>query len=186
MPHSTDGPPPSLWWYKRNPEYEGDDVPAASSQQVIDEYLRQCARGGGSVPEEHLRRWLQELSRPQKISPRRTRYWTLPAFALSHRLSKGTLMKRLRRLEEIAIQLFPDRVPSYRQRIPASEEQKEAIRKRFLEVEGDIPTVASEFGLKPYRVGQICRAEKALLAPGPEPTAESPEPSSDIEEQPPF
>ena len=176
MPHGTDGPPPSLWWYRRNPEYHGDDVPTASSQRVINEYLRQCASGGGAVPEEHLRRWLQELSRPQKISPRRTRYWTIPAFALAHRLKKGTLMKRLRRLEEIAVELFPGRVPAGRQRRPLSEAKKEAIRQRYIEVQ-DIRAVAHEFGLPTFRVGQICRVEKELLqedsGSGTEPEAPS-------------
>jgi len=112
--------------------------------------------------EAHLRSWLQELSRPQQISPRRHRYWTIPAYALAYKFHTKTFCKRFRELEKIAKKLFPGRVPQHRNHAPLTEETKHAIRSRF-KATGDFHAVAGEFGIEAFRVGQLCRAEKAEL-----------------------
>jgi transposase-like protein len=43
-----------------------------------------------------------------------------------------------------------------------SEEKKQAIRQRVLEGT-DIRAVATEFGIPPFRVGQLCSEEKATV-----------------------
>jgi hypothetical protein len=163
-PHAEERPP-SLWWYVRQPAPAwGDDEPMPESQCVIDTYLRQCARGR-SLPkgfEEKLRQWLQELNRPQQISPRRKRYWTITAYAEAHKLRWPTFCKRFRELEKVAKRLFPHRVPPSRVIAVLSEEKKQEIRQRVLDGM-DISAVASEFGILSFRVGQLCREEKATV-----------------------
>ena len=155
----------SLWWYKRQPAPDcHDDQPTRESQLVIDAYLLRCARGR-KLPEgfdEKLKHWLQELNRPQQVSPRKKRFWTIPAYALAHRLHKFTFCKRFRELEKVAAQLFPNRVPPHRKRVPLTEEIKERIRQRFMEIQ-DFAAVAHEFEIEPFRVGQLCRSEKAEI-----------------------
>jgi hypothetical protein len=164
MPHAEERAP-SLWWYARQPDPAwADDIPMPESQCVMDTYLRQCARGR-SLPKnfgETLRRWLQDLSREQRISPRRKRYWTIPAYAFAHKMPSKTFCKRFRELENIAKELFPHRVPRSRASIVLTEEKTQAIRQRVLEGT-DIRAVASEFGIPPFRVGQLCREEKAAF-----------------------
>jgi hypothetical protein len=170
IPHNNDGPPPSLWWYLRQPHppLPFDDIPMPESQYVIATYLRRCSRGR-ALPngfEKQVAQWLQELSRAQNLrehgKPRTTRYWTIPAYALAHRMNSKTLCKRLREMENIAKKLFPERVPSSRKRVPLTEERKQAIRDRFLEVK-DFDSVAAEFGIEAFRVGQLCKNEKARI-----------------------
>jgi hypothetical protein len=160
MPHSEDGPPPSLWWYS--------SLSDSSVQHIIDTYLKRCSRGRVLPPdlEEELSWWLEELSREHKLTrydmPGTARYWTIPAYALKHGFKRSGFLKRFRELENIAKRLFPDHVPTERVREPLSEERKSAIRKRFLEVR-DFKKVADEFGIEPFRVGQLCREEKKKL-----------------------
>lgn len=179
MPYAEERAP-SLWWYVRQPDPTwADDTPMPESQCVIDTYIRHVKRGR-SLPkgfEEDLRRWLQELNREQQISPRKKRYWTLPAYALAHRLVDGqsaksaeppagpgvkTFLKRFREMERIAKELFPLRVPKSRTTKVLSEEKIEDMRKRVSDG-ADIKTVAREFRIPPFRVGQLCREEKAQV-----------------------
>lgn len=161
MPHVEERAP-SLWWYQHQP---GDDsTPTPESQCVIDTYLHQCARGR-SLPKnfgEKLRQWLQDLSSKQQISPRKKRYWAIPDYARLHRLHDKTFCKRFRELEKIAKQLFPHRVPPSRVIVVLSDERMQAMRTRVLEG-ADISAVAKEFGIAPFRVGQLCREEKARV-----------------------
>ena len=160
MPHA-ESRVKSLWWYVCR---SADDEPTSDTERVIQAYVTQCGRGR-AIPvdfEADLRSCLQELSLPQRISPRRRRYWTIPAYALAHRIHTRTLCKRFRELEKIAKNLFPERVPQHRNHAPLTEEQKAAIRARFKEIR-DFQAVASEFGIEAFRVGQLCRAEKAEL-----------------------
>ena len=134
------------------------------SQCVIDTYLRHCARGR-TLPkgfEEKLVGWLQDVNRPQQISPRKKLYWTLPAYAAAHKLHPQTFCKRFREMEKIAKKLFPLRVPAHRVDVELSDEKKQAIRDRFSVVQ-DFHKVADEFGIEAFRVGQLCREEKAAL-----------------------
>lgn len=166
MPHAEERAP-SLWWYTRQPYPTwADDTPMPESQCVMDTYLRQCARGR-SLPKDfqnNLGQWLQALSREVNLKdygkPRTKRYWTIPAYAFAHKLHSKTLCKRFRELEKIAKRLFPHRVPSRRADVILSEEKKQTIRQRVLDG-ADISAVASEFGIRPFRVGQLCRVEKA-------------------------
>ncbi len=164
MPHSETRAE-SLWWYACQPVEEwADDRPTSDTERVIQAYVKQCRRGR-ALPlnfEAHLRSWLQELSRPQRVSPRRKRYWTIPAYALAHKLHTKTFCKRLRELERNAKRLLPGLVPGYRKRAPLTEEEKHVIRARF-KATGDFHAVASEFGIGAFRVGQLCRAEKAEM-----------------------
>jgi hypothetical protein len=162
MPHATERPP-SLWWYARQPDPTWtDDRPTPETECVIASYLHQCARGR-KLPknfEEKLRQWLQDLNREQQISPRKKRYWTITTYASAQRLPEKTLCKRFRELEKIAKRLFPLRVPASRKPVVLSEEKIQAMRKRVSDGV-DISAVASEFVVPLFRVGQLCRKEKA-------------------------
>jgi transposase-like protein len=157
MPHAETRPA-SLWWYRCNIRPPFDDTPTDDSLAVIDLYLHQCARGR-TLPDafrKHLLGWLQDLNRPVKISPRRERYWTIPAYELAHRINPKTLCKRMRELEKIATSLFPDRAPAFKPRSTASEEEKQEIRKLY---NRDVPVrdIAEKFKVTPACVGRICR-----------------------------
>jgi hypothetical protein len=109
--------------------------------------------------------WLQALSDLQSLKawgkPRTWRYWSIPAYALAHKMNPKTFCKRFREMEEIATRLFSDSVPASRkQRGPLTEAEKISIRKRYLQGE-DCAALAQEFGLKSSHVGLLCRKEKA-------------------------
>ncbi len=137
-----------------------DDTPTSDSLAVIDLYLHQCSRGR-SLPDDfrkHLLKWLQDLNRPVKISKRRERYWTIPAYELAHGINPKTLCKRMRELEKIAKRLFPNRAPD--QRGPITESEKAEMRQEIWQE--DIKAIAKKHKTTPARVGQICRAEISL------------------------
>jgi hypothetical protein len=173
MPH-VDWTPTSLWWYRAG----ADHSPTEQSQRVIDAYLEQCARGR-ALPKgfkDDLHCWLRELTRPQKISPRRKKFWSLPAYALEHKLSKGAFLKRFREMEKIAARLYPDRVPQDKIRKPMLDKQKQKIVRRYLEVarghdpnypndvhRNTIRILAEELDIPSFRIGQICRAARATV-----------------------
>jgi hypothetical protein len=79
---------------------------------------------------------------------------------LANKLDKFTLMKRLRELEKIAKRLCPEDVPVGRATIPIYEWDAEAIRGRFAELSQNMDAftiIAKEFGVEPFRIGQICK-----------------------------
>jgi hypothetical protein len=135
---------------------------------VIDAYVERYKKGR-KVPQDFkddIGRWLEDLCQLQNMKawghPRTYRYWSIPSYALAHKMKKGTLMKCLRELARIAAHLFPDSVPSsMKKRAPLTPEEKEAIRKRYLAGE-DCKILAEEFGIPPSQVGQLCRSEKAI------------------------
>lgn len=161
-PHA-DGRPVSLWWYRSMTSPPFDDTPTQNSLKVIDAYLNQYAHGR-ALPHDfrkQLLKWLQDLNRPVKISPKRKRYWTIPAYELAHGINPKTLCKRMRELEKIAKGLLPDRVPAYREeRGPITENEKAEMRREIFDK--DIKAIAEKYKITPARVGQICRAEIAL------------------------
>jgi hypothetical protein len=158
QPHVKDGPPPSLWWFRRPDRH-----------RIIDAYINQCKRGR-ALPEgfkDDLVKCLQDLSKYQNLKDwgkaRTYRYWSAPAYALAHPpLKSAALMKRLRELEKIAIQLFRDDVPASRKpRAPLTEEEIQEIQKRCLD--GDnIKDLAQEFRVTASKVGHLCREQKAI------------------------
>jgi hypothetical protein len=118
--------------------------------------------------EDELTTNLQALHRLQNLKdfdrPRTYRYWSVPSYALAHRLKAPALMKRLRELEKIARRLFPDSVPSSRKpRAPLTEGEKQKIRERYRAGE-DGSLLAYEFRITSAYVGQLCVAEKAERA----------------------
>jgi hypothetical protein len=135
---------------------------------VIDAYLERAARGR-ALPEDFkhkLVQWLGELSRLQNKKewgqPRTYRYWSIPAYALAHKLKKASLMKRLRELEKVARQKFPDAVPSFRKaRPPLTEKEIQEIRAQYL-VGEDAKKLAEQFRLAPSHVGRLCREERRI------------------------
>jgi hypothetical protein len=173
MPH-VDWTPTSLWWYRAGADYS----PTEQSKRVIDAYLEQCARGR-ALPKDFkddLLRWLRELTRPQKISPRRKKFWSLPAYALAHKLPRGAFLKRFREMEKIAARLYPERLPQDNIRKPMLEKQKHKIVCRYLEVarghspdypfdvhRDTIRVLAGEFDIPSFRIGQLCRAARATV-----------------------
>ena len=168
-PHA-DGPGASLWWYRER-----------RAGRVIGAYIEQVSRGKSVKKnfKDELLGWLHELSEPVKISPRRDRYWTLPAYARSHGLPDKTFCKRFREMEKIAKRLFAKHVPSDRKPQPLTEELKRRIGSRYLQlkwkvrdtrkvnVEHDFARIrhkvtmaklTEEFpNIEPFRLGQICR-----------------------------
>jgi hypothetical protein len=153
----ADGPAVSLWWYR---------LPTAQRDAVITAYVKQCSRGR-TLPEgfrDELESWLHDLNTEQRVSPRKRRWWTVPSYALANKLDKFTLMKRFRELEKIAKRLYPSDVPVGRVAKPLTEEKVAAIRARFVELNQDMNAfakVAEEFGIDPFRVGQLCKDLKA-------------------------
>jgi hypothetical protein len=156
QPHAKE-PPASLWWYAY-----------PDRQLVIKAYVAQCSRGR-ALPgkfKDELEIWLNQLSRSQNKAPwghpRTYRYWTIPAYALANGLEQATLMKRLRELEKIARQEFPDRVPySRKKRSPLAEIEIQEIKARYLSGV-DAKDLADEFSITASQVGRICREEKAI------------------------
>lgn len=119
QPHVKDGPPPSLWWYRR-PDH----------LKVVDAYLEQYSHGRtvSSGFRDQILRCLRDLSEGLYLKdwghPRTWRYWSIPSYAATHGIKRATLMKRLRELEKVAIRLFRDSVPSDRlPRGPLSEHE---------------------------------------------------------------
>jgi hypothetical protein len=169
MPHAG-GPGASLWWYRER-----------RAVRVIAAYIEQVSRGKSLEKnfKDELLGWLQELSEPVKISPRRERYWTLPAYARSHGLPDKTFCKRFREMEKIAKQLFAKHVPSDRKPQPMTDELKRKIGGRYLQLKWRVPDtrkvnveqdfarirhkitmakLAEEFpNIEPFRLGQICQ-----------------------------
>jgi hypothetical protein len=156
-----DGPPPSLWWYRR---------PAPDRHVVIGAYLDKY-RHGRTLPEDfkdNLEQWLSELSRLQNKQewgqPRTLRYWSIPSYALAHDMEPAALMKRLRELEKIARQKFPDSVPSSRKvRAPLTEKEIQKIRQQYL-AGVDAKKLADEFRITPAHIGRLCREQKEMRA----------------------
>jgi len=162
IPHALQRPA-SLWWYQTaSPRFGSQPTP--ETQSIIQTYVAQCKRGR-TLPDDFvdtLRFWLQELNAEQEVGPRKKRFWTIPAYVLSHKLEKGAFCKRFREMEKIAIRLFPDQVPPHRKPVTLTEKTKDDIRAKFKEVQ-DFPKVAAEFGIGAFLVGQICKAEKAQI-----------------------
>lgn len=220
MPHAETRPR-SLWWYSCQRVPDGmDDVPTADSLAVIDGYLKRAARGR-ALPEgfrADLLRWLQDLTREHPIQPgaRRKRYWTIPSYELAHWIRPKTLCKRFREMEKVAKKLFPERVPTYRNTAPLTEETKKAVRTYYIEIcqqarhidevvederskplselkpglvwysdlhKAAIGTIAQEFGIPAYRVGQLCSAERQFLSENEAPH-DNQEPPPQAEEEP--
>jgi hypothetical protein len=156
QPHVKDGPPPSLWWYRR-----------PDKRLVIDAYISKY-RQGRSVPDgfkEDIVKWLEDLSALQNKKPwgqpRTLRYWAVPSYALAHKMEPATLMKRLREMENIAKQLFPDSVPSSRKtRAALTEAEKKEIRQLYLDGM-DAKALAQRFHIAASKVGHLCREQKA-------------------------
>ena len=159
QPHVKDGPPVSLWWYRRS-----------DRQRVIDAYVAQCKRGR-ALPEsfrDDLRQWLADLSRVQKKSDHAAasteRYWDARSYARAHNLKPFTFMKRLREMNKIAKRMFPDSIPpSRKDRAPLTEKEVKEIKKAYLDGT-DAKELAVRFDITAARVGQLCREEKAMRA----------------------
>lgn len=106
----------------------------------------------------------KDLSREHVLTTRTKGYWKIPDYAKKHEFKQSGFMNIFRRLRETAEELFPEELRLSPTRsvgigVPISEDRKAAIRKRFLE-DGDFRMVADEFGIQPFRVGQLCREEK--------------------------
>jgi hypothetical protein len=156
MPHA-DGVPDSLWWYAHN---------RADARAVIDAYLMRYARGA-KVSEgfrDELTTWLGDLTRKQNLAPwgkpRTKRFWTIPNYARAHKLQPFTLMKRLRELEKIAKEMYPDRAAG-RGRVRANLTPAEISDIRLKYREGvNVEDIAQEFRISEGHVGQLCREER--------------------------
>jgi len=177
MPHAANRLA-SLWWFEGYGPLGSILTPKKEARQVIDAYLRQCVRGRtlSAGFEDELLMWLSDLYQPQNLArwgrPRTRRYWTLPAYAEAHGIAKGGFLKRFREMENIARELFPDRAVWHPKPLPLTEQDKERMRTRFREIVYErrdyvdpiaaaIAGVAEEFQVPHFRVGQVCRAEKA-------------------------
>jgi len=110
-PHA-ESPPASLWWFRPG---------SSKSRKVVRQYLKQVARGRtvNKTLKADLYRWLGELAEPVRVSKRRKKYWTLPAYALAHGLNRSTFLKQFREMAAIAANLYPRRVPDEQRRITA-------------------------------------------------------------------
>src|SRR5579864_3468366 len=155
QPHIKEGPPASLWWYRRPDRH-----------LVIASYIAQCKKGR-ALPEnlkDDIRQWLDDLSNLQNKGewgkPRTFRYWDIPSYARAHDLEPPTLMKRLREMDKIAKRMFPDSIPpSRKDRVPLTEKEVKEIKKAYLDGT-DAKELAVRFDITAARVGQLCREEK--------------------------
>jgi predicted DNA-binding protein (UPF0251 family) len=183
MPHAESWPD-SLWWYIRRP---GEST--ADRQNIINTYLERYARGA-KVPDgfrDELVACLHDLSRIHTLTkwgkPRTKRYWTIPNYARANGIHPYTLMKRLRGLESIAKQMFPERAAAHgRFRQPLTQTEIDAIRLKYLEGV-DVEAIAKQFKITKAHVGLLCKTEKQLKrAFAPDTEVESPTGSFDSEE----
>jgi hypothetical protein len=176
QPHVKNGEPASLWWYRRPDRHK-----------VIDAYIAQCSRGR-ALPEnfkEQIVQWLQDLSRiqPVKGHPRDFRHWSIPAYALAHGMEKATLMKRIREMERIAKELFPDAVPIGRKMRQLTDREKREIRAKYLSGT-DAKVLAEEYEIAPFVVGILCREERAIRAAQREAERAAGAPAQDVPAEP--
>jgi hypothetical protein len=152
QPHVKDGPPQSLWWYRR-PDH----------LKVVDTYLEQYGRGR-KLPDDFRDEILTDLGiladglyLKAWGRPRTWRYWSVPAYAATHGVKPHTLMKRLREMEKVAIRLFPKDVPSDRlPRKPLSEHEVREIREMYASGT-NAKDIALLHRVPPSKVGQLCR-----------------------------
>jgi hypothetical protein len=108
---------------------------------------------------ERLEFWLSDLTTNQ-VTVGRPQFWTLKGYALAHNINPHTFMAWFRKLEAIAKRLYPERVPpGRRNKPPLSDDKIRIIRNEYLAT-GKVIEIAKRHGIDPWRVGQICRAEK--------------------------
>lgn len=169
MPHAESWPE-SLWWYEKKQGTEWSAFePSARGQQVIDAYITRYAHGVAAVPDDFRQQlicWLHELKREQNLKqwrkPKTKRYWTIPDYARANGIQPHTLMKRLRELENVAKEMFPELAKHYGRRIePVSETEKEDIIREYWK-DMDIKAIAKKHGLNPGHVGRICADHKEM------------------------
>jgi hypothetical protein len=180
MPHVDGGPPRSLWWCGT----------AERRNKVIAAYLAEYTKKGAKLPKdfkENILVWIDDLTREQNLKqwrkPKTKKFWDLKSYARANGIEPYTFCKWFREMEKQAKELFPDRVPSYRVRRALSEETKEAIRARFLVLK-DCTAVAHEFDIEPFRVGQLCVWEKAMIGDAEPEIAETLEVEPVVEDDP--
>jgi hypothetical protein len=147
--------PTGLWWYR--------SLSLEESACVRQVYLQQ--RGSRDVKisprdfPEKLELWLSDLTTNQ-VAVGRPQFWTLKGYALAHKINPQTFMAWFRKLEAVAKRLYPDRVPPGRHnKPPLSDDKIRIIRNEYLAT-GKILEIAKRHHIDPWRVGQICRAEK--------------------------
>jgi hypothetical protein len=194
------GPAASLWWYHSG-SWPGTARPhdpvldayirknfknvdqSARVGRVVDAYIKQVSRGKpvGNNFKDELLAWIYEVAEPVQISPRRKRYWTLPAYARSHGLHDKTFCKRFREMEKIAKRLFPEKAPPEYEK--PTEELKRRIWNRYFQLKWSFKVPArsdeewiaearhkvavakliSKFPKIPaFRIGQICREARKV------------------------
>ena len=159
MPHA-EARPQSLWWYvNRAP---------ADRNKVIETYLARYAKGA-AIPEglhDELMTCLMELAQIRTLAewgkPRTKRYWTIPAYARTNGIRPYTLMKRLRELEKVAIELFPARADAHGRRSlavePLSEKEIKAMRAKCLDGV-DVEDLAVQHRIARNHVARLCKNE---------------------------
>ena len=147
--------PSGLWWYR--------SLSREESACVRQAYLQQ--RGARDVKirprdfPEKLELWLSDLTTNQ-VTVGRPQYWTLKGYALAHKINPQTFMAWFRRMEAVAKRLYPERVPpGRRDKPPLSDDKIRMIRNEYLAT-GKVLKIARRHQIDPWRVGQICRAEK--------------------------
>jgi len=152
-PHAPEAPP-GLWWYR--------SLAPEEVASVLRSYLRaRGARGAKKAPPDFgkkLEHWLSELIAAQGTG-KSVSYWTLKSYALAHKIKPHPFMAWFRTLEEVAKELYPDRVPPGRRDKPLSDDEIQAIRAEYLET-GEVHEIAARHEIPAWRIGQICRKEK--------------------------
>jgi hypothetical protein len=153
-PHAHSNPT-GLWWYR--------SLSREESARVRQRYLQQRgARDVKILPRdfpEKLALWLSELTTNQ-VTVGRPQFWTLKGYALAHKINPNTFMAWFRKLEGVAKKLYPELVPpGRRDKPPISDDKIRIIRNEYLTT-GKVLKIAKRHEIDPWRVGQICRAEK--------------------------
>jgi hypothetical protein len=134
---------------------------------VLQRYLqRRGKRGAKKLPSDfpkQLEFWLSELTTDQGTKMGGA-YWTEKGYALAHEINLHPFMAWFRALEEVAMELYPDRVPFGRRNRVLTGETIEAVRADYLKAEyfdrNAVKNIAAKYGIGTFRVGQLCRKEK--------------------------
>jgi hypothetical protein len=136
---------------------------------VVDAYLKQYSQGRTVVEgfREEILRCLHDLGNGLYLKawgrPRTWRYWSIPSYAATHGIKGHTLMKRLRELEKVAINLFPDSIPSDRlPRKPLSTQEIDELRGMYSRGIS-AKEIALSYSIAPSKVGLLCRDLRKAL-----------------------
>jgi hypothetical protein len=147
------GPSRGLWWFIHYP---------SAIEDVVSYYLERYGRGK-EIPVDFrvdLLSHLGNLSRAHKVKlygKKTARYWTVPAYAKASKIEPGTMMKWVRQLNKIAIELYPEEAERFGFRTkPLSEKEIEGMHLKCYEGM-DIHDIAALYRINVGHAARLCK-----------------------------